>query len=98
MADRSGPVQRWYSRRPTRHRRRDDQTRPAASTGSPWLVLVREPDRLGLERTHPQLAFGVRLVELAEPDRHLAAHDDPRAAGLGDDHPHAAGVARRGGG
>src|SRR5215217_3274714 len=32
----------------------------------PGLVLVCEPDELGLERTHPQLAFGVRLVELAE--------------------------------
>ena len=41
--------------------------------GSPWLVLVREPDQLGLERTHPQLAFGLRLVELAEPNRHVAA-------------------------
>jgi hypothetical protein len=30
-------------------------------------VLVREPDQLGVERAHPQLAFGVRLVELAEP-------------------------------
>ena len=32
-------------------------------------MLVREPDQLGVERAHPQLAFGVRLVELAEPDR-----------------------------
>jgi hypothetical protein len=40
-------------------------------------VLVREPDRLGLERKHPQLAFGVRLVELAEPDRHVTAAGDP---------------------
>ena len=41
--------------------------------GSPGLVLVREPDQLGLERAHPQLAFGVRLIELAEPNRHVAA-------------------------
>jgi hypothetical protein len=26
-------------------------------------VLVREPDELGLERAHPQLTLGVRLVE-----------------------------------
>src|SRR5207247_328509 len=32
----------------------------------PGLVLVREPDELGLERAHPQLALGARLVELAE--------------------------------
>jgi hypothetical protein len=31
-------------------------------------VLVREPDQLGVERAHAQLAFGVRLVELAEPN------------------------------
>jgi hypothetical protein len=36
-------------------------------------VFVREPDQLGLERTHQQLALGVRLVELAEPDGHVAA-------------------------
>src|SRR3954447_6716550 len=40
--------------------------------GSPWLVLVREPDQLGVERTHPHLAFGVRLVELSQTDRHVA--------------------------
>ena len=34
--------------------------------GSPRLVLVREPDQLGVERAHPQLAFGARLVELAK--------------------------------
>jgi hypothetical protein len=39
-------------------------------------VLVREPDQLGLEREDPQLAFGVRLVELAEPNRHVAADHD----------------------
>jgi hypothetical protein len=44
--------------------------------GSPWLVRVREPDQLGIERAHSQLAFRVRLVELAEPDRHVAADDD----------------------
>jgi hypothetical protein len=32
-------------------------------------VLVREPDQLGVERAHPQLAFGVRLVELADAQR-----------------------------
>jgi hypothetical protein len=44
--------------------------------GTPSLVLVREPDQLRVERTHPQLAFGVRLVELAEPDRHVADDDE----------------------
>src|ERR671913_393622 len=39
---------------------------------SPRLVRVSEPDQLGVEREHPQLAFGVRLVELAEPNRELA--------------------------
>src|SRR5215208_275844 len=62
---------------------------------SPWLVLVREPHQLGVERTHPQLAFGVRLVELAEPNRHIAADDDRTPAGLDEDHLHAARVARR---
>jgi hypothetical protein len=58
-------------------------------------VLVREPDQLGVERTHPQLAFGVGLVELTEPHRHVAADDDRAPAGLDDDHLHAACVARR---
>ena len=58
-------------------------------------MLVREPDQLGVERTHPQLAFGVRLVELAEPNRHVAADDDRTPASLDDDHLRAAGMARR---
>src|SRR5581483_8155271 len=74
-----------------RTRRRDASN----GAGSPWLVLVREPDQLGVERTHPQLAFGVRLVELAEPDRHVAADDDRTPASLDDDHLRAARVARR---
>ena len=41
--------------------------------GSPRLVLVREPDQLGVERAHQLLAFGLRLIELAEPDRHVAS-------------------------
>src|SRR5436190_15633367 len=61
----------------------------------PGLMLVREPDQLGVERTHPQLAFGARLVELAEPNRHVAADDDRTPASLDDDHLHAARVARR---
>src|SRR5512139_286774 len=64
-------------------------------TRSPRLVRVREPDQLGVEREHPQMAFGVRLVELAEPNRHVAADDDRTPAGLDDDHLHAACVARR---
>src|SRR5882762_5209156 len=64
-------------------------------TRSPRLVLVREPDQLGVERAHSQLAFGVRLIELAEPNRHVAADDDRTPASLDDDHLHAACVARR---
>src|SRR3954453_14574314 len=55
--------------------------------GSPWFVLVREPDQLGVKRTHPQLAFGVRLVELGEPDRDVAAADAPPPAILPPAHP-----------
>jgi hypothetical protein len=43
----------------------------------------------------PQLAFGVRLVELAEPNRHVAADDDRTPTSLDDDHLHAACVAGR---
>jgi hypothetical protein len=39
-----------------------------------------------VERTHPQLASGVRLVELAEPNRHVAADDDRTPASLDDHH------------
>ena len=63
--------------------------------GSPRLVLVREPDQLGVERAHPQLAFGVRLVELAEPNRHVAADNHRTPTSLDNDHLHAACVARR---
>jgi hypothetical protein len=62
---------------------------------SPRLVLVREPDQLGAERVHPQLAFGVRLIELAEPNRHVADDDDRTPASLDDHHLQAAYVARR---
>src|SRR5262245_4387012 len=51
----------------------------------PGLVLVREPDELGVERAHPQLAFGVRLVELAEPNRDVTADDDRTPARLDED-------------
>ena len=56
---------------------------------------MREPDQLRVERAHAQLAFGLRLVQLAEPDRHVAADDDRSPAGLEDDHLRAARVARR---
>jgi len=58
-------------------------------------VLVREPDQLRVERVHPHLVFGVRLVELAKPNRHVAANDDRASANLDDDDLHAACVARR---
>src|SRR5512143_4335044 len=64
-------------------------------TRSPRLVLVREPDQLGVERAHPQLAFGVRLIELAEPNRHVATDDDRTPASLDDDHLRPMCVARR---
>jgi hypothetical protein len=60
--------------------------RASRGAGPPRLVLVREPDQLGVERFHPQLAFGVRLVELAEANRHVAADDDRTPARLDDDH------------
>src|SRR4051794_22192506 len=63
--------------------------------GSPRLVRVREPDQLGVERAHPQLAFGARLVELAKPHRHVAANDDRAPASLDHDDLHAASMARR---
>src|SRR5205085_8667436 len=61
----------------------------------PGLVLVGEPDELGLEGAHPQLALRARLVELAEADGHVSADDDRTPARLDDDHLHAARVARR---
>src|SRR5215207_5967599 len=64
-------------------------------TRSPRLLLVREPDQLGVEREHPQLALGVRLVELAEPNRHVTADDDRTPVSLDDNHLHPACVARR---
>src|SRR5512144_1701715 len=64
-------------------------------TRSPRLVHVREPDQLGIERAHTQLAFGVRLVELAEPNRHVAADDSRTPPSLDDDHLHRACVAWR---
>src|ERR1700690_2912365 len=63
--------------------------------GSPRLVLVREPDQLRVERADELLAFGVRLIELAEPNRHVAGNDDRMLACPDDDHLRAARVARR---
>src|SRR5580765_2967327 len=61
----------------------------------PGLVLVCEPDELGLERAHPQLALGARLVELAEADGHVAADDDRTPARLDENYLQAARMARR---
>src|SRR5215468_120669 len=55
---------------------------PLHGARPPGLLLVREPDELGVERAHLQLAFGVRLVELAGPNRHVAAEDDRTPARL----------------
>src|SRR3954452_9512687 len=62
--------------------------------GSPWLVRVREPDNLRVEPAYHQLAFGLRLVELAEPHRCVAGDDDRTLAGLEDHHLRAVCVAR----
>jgi hypothetical protein len=58
-------------------------------------MLVGEPDELGLESAHPQLALRPRLIELPEADGHVTADDDRTPARLDDDHLHAARVARR---
>ena len=68
---------------------------PRRCEGRHGSCACDEPDQLGVERAHQQLAFGVRLVELAEPDRHVAADDDRTPAGLDDDHLRAGCVARR---
>jgi hypothetical protein len=69
---------------------------PLDRAGAPGLVLVREPDQLGVELPHhPELALGVRLVELAEPNRHVAAGDDRTLYSLNDDHLRATWMARR---
>src|SRR4029450_2618802 len=67
----------------------------SAGAGPPAPVPVREPDQLGVERAYPQLAFGVRLIEFAEPNRHVAADDDRTLARFDDDHLRATCVARR---
>src|SRR5207253_1597844 len=48
----------------------------------PGLVLVREPDELGIERPHPQLALGAWLVELAAANGDVAANDERTSARL----------------
>src|SRR4051794_8596139 len=60
----------------------------------PGLVLVGEPDELGLESAHPQLALRARLVELPEAHGHVTADDDRTPARLDDDHLQPARVAR----
>src|SRR5712671_1132055 len=69
--------------------------RPLHAARPPGLMLVREPDELGLESAHPQLALRERLVELAEADGHVTADDDRTPACLDDDHLQTARVARR---
>jgi hypothetical protein len=66
-----------------------------ANLRPPRLVLVGEPDQLRVERAHQPLAFGARLVELAEEDRHVAADDDRTPARLDDDYLRASRVAWR---
>src|SRR5689334_11236041 len=73
----------------------DGRRAPLRGAWPPGLVLVREPDELGLERTHAQLALSAGLIELAEPDRHIATDDDRPPVRLDDDHLHAARMSRR---
>jgi hypothetical protein len=56
---------------------------------------VREPDELGAQRTHPNLALGARLVELAKANSHITADDNRPASRLQDDHLQTTRVARR---
>src|SRR5688572_26314988 len=87
---------RWSRSRTGATRRLRERRRDASDGGgSPWLALVGEPDELGVERKDPLPPFGGRLVELAEPHRHVAADDDRAPASLDDDHLHAGCVARR---
>src|SRR5205823_3754018 len=102
---RSGQIQPRREQHPDRRVREDDPLvghrapyalrRALHDARPPGLVLVREPHELGLERAHPQLALGARLVELAEANGYVAADDDRTPARLDDDHLHAARVARR---
>ena len=62
---------------------------------SPRLVRMRKPDQLGIKREHLQLAFGVRLVKFAIPNRNVATNNDWLPASLDDDHLHPGCVARR---
>src|SRR5215510_7681705 len=64
-------------------------------TRSPRLIRVREPNQFGGDRKHTQLAFGVRLVKLAEPNRHIPANDERTPASLDNNHLHPGCVARR---
>jgi hypothetical protein len=66
------------------------------ATRPPGLKLMREPDELGLERAHAQLALGMRVVELGEANSHVPADDDGTPARLDDDDLQAARVARCG--
>ena len=89
-------------RGPSVHERRPHHERAigwvnAALDGakSPRLVRVREPDQLGVKRTHPHLTLCARLVQLGQRDRHVAANDDRMPLSPDHNDLHAAGVARR---
>src|SRR4051794_27458055 len=58
----------------------------SVGAGSPWLVRMREPDRLRVEPAYHPLALGLRLVQLAEPHCRVAGDDDRTSAGLDDHH------------
>jgi hypothetical protein len=93
------PHSNTATRRP-RGKRQDCEIQPTGETaevllrsgggldgrGSPRLVLMRQPDQLGVEGAHPQLSYGMRLVELAERHRQVADDDYRARASLDDDH------------
>ena len=58
-------------------------------------MFVREPYQLWVECEHPQLTFGMRLIELTEPNSNITADDDRTFVGLYNDHLHPTCVPRR---
>ena len=78
------------------HRRERHSLRRALhSARPPGLMLVGEPDDVGLHSAHPQLALRARLIQLTETDGHVTADDDRTPARLDDDHLQTARVPRR---
>ena len=53
-----------------------------------------QPDQLGVEGAHHELALGLGIVEFAMPDRDVSADHDRSGAGFDDDNLHAVAVTR----